>query len=156
MGFTFVGAHEDNVQPVTSAAQSSSRIWNNGNGGGSEKWDIFEETARFSNNQDDFLKKVAQQTYLRAENEADAEPKGHPAGIHNLQLANDQFDKEYETGATSDAKREAMYWSTMGAQSENEKDFFMRARKPKLASFNDGDAEPDETQGINVAAGIKF
>lgn len=93
---------------------------------------------------------------MRSQNENDAEPKGHPAGIHNLQLANDQFDVEYETGATSDAKREAMYWSTMGAQSADEKDFYLRARKPKLGSFNDGDAEPSESKGVAGGAGIKF
>lgn len=149
MGYTFIGSSDENMQPVTSVAQANTERWTNGNGAGSEKWDVFEETARFSNGQDDFHRRIAQQPYLPSSNENDPEPKGHPAGIHNLQLDNDQFDKEYETGATSDAKRESMYWSTMGAQSENERDFYMRARKPKLASFNDADSEPDETKGIN-------
>ena len=144
MGF-YLGVRDENMQPATSTAQTGAGYWANGNGGGSEKWDIFEETARFSNGQDDFHRRVAQQPYLSSLNEGDPEPTGHPMGIHNLQIANDQFDHEYETGATSDANREAMYWSTMGAQATSQKDFFMRAQHPHIASFNDGDSEPEES-----------
>jgi hypothetical protein len=53
-----------------------------GNGEGSEKWDVFEETARFSDGQDDFHSKVAMQPGLPSLNANDAEPKGHPMGIY--------------------------------------------------------------------------
>ena len=45
----------------------------NGNGAGSEKWDAFEEIARFSKNKDEFHE-GARQPWIYSENKRDKEP----------------------------------------------------------------------------------
>ena len=43
---------------VNNLSQKEKKWWTHGNGQGSEKWDGFEEAARFSNSQDEFHGKV--------------------------------------------------------------------------------------------------
>lgn len=67
-------------------AKSNGR-WTNGNGAGSEKWDFVEDAARFSSNEEETYKKIAngKGIGLKSENSGDAEPKSHPMGF-NAQL----------------------------------------------------------------------
>ena len=58
-----VGDAEPTGHPMGSTAQlsrpnSMAQWWTHGNGQGSEKWDAFEEAARFSNTQPEFDQKV--------------------------------------------------------------------------------------------------
>lgn len=50
MGYTLANS----VAQAGSASNTKAQVWDNGNGGGSEKWDLFEETARFATSQKDF------------------------------------------------------------------------------------------------------
>lgn len=67
-------------------AKSNGR-WTNGNGAPSEKWDFVEDITRFSSDQEDAFKKLADGKVidLKSENAADTAPKSHPMGF-NAQL----------------------------------------------------------------------
>jgi len=60
--------------------QKEGKWWHDGNGGGSEKWDAWEEIARFSDNQTHFHEQ-AKQPWIRSGNAGDIEPTHHSAGI---------------------------------------------------------------------------
>ena len=60
-------------------------VWTNGNGAGSEKWDKFEEHARFAGSQDDFHRAVAKQPGVPSSNAKDGEPKeGINGWVHSM------------------------------------------------------------------------
>ena len=60
--------------------------WVRGNGQGSEKWDAFEEAARFSNSQDEFENRVKLQgNFMPSDHSTDGEPAGHPMGFSFVQ-----------------------------------------------------------------------
>lgn len=68
-------------------AGAQAKWWSfQGNGGGSEKWDAFEEAARFSKDGDEFDKKVQLQgNFMPSENAGNSEPTGHPMGFSFVQ-----------------------------------------------------------------------
>ena len=67
-------------------AGAKARWWTYGNGQGSEKWDGFEEAARFTNSQDEFDSKVALQgNFIPNVNAHDDEPTTHPMGYSFIQ-----------------------------------------------------------------------
>ena len=85
MGFTAQIKSKSHAQ-VGAQSGSQAQWWTQGNGQGSEKWDAFEEPARFSSDNDDFENKVALQGYfLPSHNTGDGEPSAHPMGFSFVQ-----------------------------------------------------------------------
>ena len=60
--------------------QVGARWWDNGNGGGTEKFDSFDELARFSPNQTAFYEEL-KEPKIASQNWFDAEPGSHPMGM---------------------------------------------------------------------------
>ena len=87
MGFTAqIGQNSRAQLGGKNAPQALTQWWTQGNGQGTEKWDAWEEAARFSSDQDDFEKKAALQGYfLPSHNGADGEPSTHPMGFSFVQ-----------------------------------------------------------------------
>ena len=125
---------EDNMP---SHALSQSGRWTNGNGHGSEKWDTFEEIARFSKDQESFLKHVSQDVNLASENSADAEPKGHPMGVY--------LQTDYEP-PSSELSQERTVWDNVMESGDGPYDHMPAYSKTSLKDPNNvKDSEPEET-----------
>lgn len=79
-GFTFAQLEDHNI----GSDYHGVTTWNNGNGGGNEKMDIWEHIAEENKDTGDFAK-VARVPYLKSLNSQDAEPTGHPMGYSFVQ-----------------------------------------------------------------------
>lgn len=86
LGFTAQIKRKNHMAQIGAQSGSQAQWWTQGNGQGTEKWDAFEEAARFSSDQDDFENKVALQgNFLPAINKGDGEPSEHPMGFSFVQ-----------------------------------------------------------------------
>lgn len=75
-----IGEKLENLHQAKS--ESKAKWWTFGNGQGSEKFDGFDEAARFSNSQEEFHEKSAYQGYFIPNvNVDDLEPTSHPNGF---------------------------------------------------------------------------
>lgn len=119
MGFTSnaqVGTNHNNLN------QRKAKWWTYGNGQGSEKWDGFEEAARFSNSQDEFHDKVKLQgNFIPSVNGADGEPTSHSNG----------FTAASQVGTTSHAQAgaKARWWTYGNGQGSEKWDGFEEAAR---------------------------
>lgn len=111
-------------------AGSNSKWWSHGNGQGTEKWDGFEEAARFSNSQEDFNKKVQHQAnFVPAINGGDDEPATHPMGFSFVQKGSPSSDNLLQRDETNWER----FWMNLEASdSKDEKEFNKKAAKVKL------------------------
>ena len=127
--------HATGFSFVQQAPMSNAQWWHDGNAGSTEKWDAFEEQARFSNSQDEFHNK-ARQPWIGSLNGGDGEPIGHPMGS-TAQLGS----KWWHDGIGGSTEK----WDAFEEQarfSNSQDEFHTKARQPWIGSLNGGDAEP--------------
>lgn len=105
-------------------AGAQAKWWSfGGNGRGSEKWDAFQEAARFSNDEDDFDHKVQLQGYfMPSDNQENDEPAGHPMGFSFV-----QHDTPHSVNLVQvqrpETDHERFWMNIEGANSKDEKEF---------------------------------
>ena len=115
-------------------SETEPQWWHDGNGGGSEKTDWFQELGHWSESADDFHNKAWKQVWIPSLNSNDKAP--HTYSFAQLKRSG-QMTKSQE-------EQERWYWHDEAATSSSEKEFYDRAAKPKLPAYNYGDAEPKE------------
>lgn len=133
--------------------KSKSKWWTYGNGQGSEKFDGFDEAARFSNDLDEFHGKVKNQGFFIPNvNDGDAEPTSHPNGF----TAASQIDNK--SGVTAKSQTGSRWWTYGNGQgsekwdgieeaarfsnSQDEFETKMGLQGNFIPNVNNGDGEP--------------
>lgn len=107
--------------------QKKSKWWTNGNGQGSEKWDAFEEAARFSNTQGEFDQKVKLQGNFMPSDHADqGAPTGHPMGF-TAQIG--QNSHAQLGGKTPQSLAQAQWWTQGNGQGTEKWDAWEEAAR---------------------------
>lgn len=121
--------------------------WNNGNGGGNEKMDIWEHIAEENKGTGNFAN-VARVPYLKSLNQNDAEPSGHPMG-YSFAQAEGPIGPDYHGITTWDngnrggsEKMDTFDHISEEQRQQGTKNFDKIARVPYLRSLNTDDVEP--------------
>ena len=130
-----------------SVAQKSSNWWQDGNGGGSEKHDVFWEQAHFANSKGDFDHKAAREVFIPSVNQNDREPQVY----NQVQTNKRSFSPWHSNGNGLGSEKLDAFWD-MGHSTHTDNEFnLMAAKKTFIPSANQKDEEPTiDTRGFSV------
>lgn len=131
-----IGEKLENLHQAKS--ESKAKWWTFGNGQGSEKWDGFDEAARFSNSQEEFHEKSAYQGYFIPNvNVDDLEPTSHPNGFTAASQVNSK------TGTSAESQAGSRWWTHGNGQGSEKWDGIEEA-----ARFSNSQDEFDQKMGV--------